>query len=273
MQISGHTALYAVIGRPVRHSRSPALHNAWLRAAGIDAVYLALDVAPEDGPQLMDAVRTLGLAGANLTVPHKQVVVPHLDAIDDDVRAIGAANTIVRSERGYTGHNTDAQGFVRSFEAEHGATLAGRRVLLLGAGGASVAVAKGLLDAGVDRIDVVNRTVARASALADRLSPTIHAHPLERAAELGRGADLVVNALAGEGIPAAHAVDPELLAANAVWCDLNYWMDAPPGLLRCRQANVPFLDGHGMLYHQAALAFAHLTGMSPPDVTPAGQVE
>jgi shikimate dehydrogenase len=274
--ITGHTAVYAVVGRPITHSGSPALHNAWFAALGIDARYVALDVAPEDGEQLMDALRLLHLSGVNLTVPHKRAVVPHLDVISDDVRVLGAANTAVRRGDKWYGYNTDVQGFVDGFIASQGATLAGRDVVLLGAGGAAVAVAKGLCDAGVQHIAICNRTTARADDVAKRLDQTpttLSAHPLSDIAAVATGRTLVVNALAGDGISVAEKINPEVLGKGAVWCDLNYWMDTPPGLVACQRVGVPFVDGSAMLRHQAALAFKHFTGKSPPPVPNRRSVE
>ncbi|MFT6144639.1 MAG: shikimate dehydrogenase [Myxococcota bacterium] len=267
--ITGHTAVYAVVGRPIGHSGSPALHNAWFQALGIDATYVALDVAPEDGERLMNGLRLLNLAGVNFTVPHKQAVVPHLDVVSDDVRVLGAANTAVRRGNKWHGYNTDVQGFINGFVASQGTTLAGRDVVLLGAGGAALAVAKGLCDAGVEHIAVCNRTQARAADLADRLdqtSTTFSAHPLTDGGSVATGRTLVVNALAGDGIDAAALIDPKVLGEGAVWCDLNYWMTSPPGWVACQRAGIPFVDGSAMLRHQAVLAFKHFTGKSPPPV-------
>lgn len=265
--VTGHTSVYAVVGRPVAHSGSPALHNAWFRALDIDATYVALDVAPEAGDRLLDALRVLRLSGVNLTVPHKRAVVPHLDVISDDVRVLGAANTAVRRGDTWHGYNTDVQGFIDGLTAAIGDDIAGRDVVLLGAGGAAVAVAKGLCDAGVQHIAVCNRTEQRAADVVqrlDRTQTTWSSHTLRNLADVAAGRTLVVNALAGAGIAAAEQIDPERLGDGAVWCDLNYWMDEPPGLTACRALSIPFVDGSAMLKHQAALAFKHFTGKSPP---------
>lgn len=267
--ISGHTALYAVVGRPITHSGSPALHNRWFRELGIDARYLALDVAPEDGHRLMNALRVLHISGVNLTVPHKRAVVAQLDHVSDNVRVLGAANTAVRHGEKWHGYNTDVQGFIDGFVASQGSTLGGRDVVLLGAGGAAVAVAKGLCDAGVDHIAVCNRTVSRAADVGARLvqaTTTFSAHALADIGTVAAGRTLVVNALAGKGIAAAAEIDPTALGTGAVWCDLNYWMPTPPGADECRATGVPFVDGSAMLLHQAAIAFTLFTGKSPPAV-------
>ena len=205
--ITGHTSVYAVVGRPIAHSGSPALHNGWFADLDIDATYVALDVAPEDGERLMDALRVLRLSGVNLTVPHKRAVVAHLDVISDDVKILGAANTAVRRGDKWYGYNTDVQGFTDGFISSQGETLAGRDVVLLGAGGAAVAVAKGLCDAGVKHIAVCNRTEARAADVAqrlDRTQTTFSAHSLRELADVATGRTLVVNALAGKGIHRPH---------------------------------------------------------------------
>ena len=268
-RIGPETRVYAVLGRPIRHSLSPRLHNRWFEQCGLDAVYVAQDVDPDRASDLMTALRTLDFAGVNLTVPLKQAVVHALDVVDDDVRITGAANTLVRRDGRWHGHNTDVQGYIAGLHDNADIDLAGRRVVLLGAGGAALAVAKGLLDAGVDHIDVCNRTVRRAQTLCSRLAQrtgTLDAHPLDAAPRLAVDADLVVNALSGPGAATADAIDPTRLSPRALWSDLNYWMDAPPGAVACRSAGVPFVDGFGMLAHQAAIAFHHFTGTSPPEV-------
>jgi shikimate dehydrogenase len=262
--ITGHTRVYAVIGRPVAHSGSPALHNLWFVRHGIDAVYVALDVPPErGGGTLAAALRTLGLAGANLTIPHKTAIVPHLDDLDDAARAIGAANTVVRDGDRLRGFNTDAAGFTTSFEAESGRSLSGARALVLGAGGAGRAVAFGVARAGAARVWLANRTLDVAERAAAPLGDAVRAVPLADASRLLPDVDVVVNALSGPGADAARHLDVDRLPPDATWADLNYWMPDPPARDACRKTGRLFLDGGGMLRAQAALAFEHFTGVWP----------
>ena len=147
MMFTGKTKNLAVIGSPIEHSLSPAMQNAAIRAAGLDFVYVALPVLPEG---LEDGVRgllALGFRGFNVTIPHKSAIIPLLDEVDEAARAIGAVNTVVQEAGRLRGFNTDAEGFVEALLAR-GVSLAGKRAVLFGAGGAARAALYGLLRAG-----------------------------------------------------------------------------------------------------------------------------
>ena len=139
------TRLLALLGHPVAHSRSPAIHAAALAALGVDARYLAFDVRPEALGAAVEGLRALGALGANVTVPHKRAVMAHLDRVEPAAAAIGAVNTIAREGDALVGSNTDAPGLVRSLE-DAGVALAGRRVWVVGAGGAARAAVAGLAE-------------------------------------------------------------------------------------------------------------------------------
>ncbi len=179
-QFSGKTTLVGLIGWPVSHSVSPAMHNAAFAHLGLDWRYVPFPVAPEPASRVGEAVlglRALGLRGANVTVPHKQAVMAHLDRLTPAAQAIGAVNTILLDAEGaLVGDNTDAPGFVADLR-EHGVEVPGRRVLVLGAGGSARAVAYGLAAAGASQITLVNRSVDRALALVAALQPLFPALP------------------------------------------------------------------------------------------------
>ncbi|MGH2829593.1 MAG: shikimate dehydrogenase family protein, partial [Actinomycetota bacterium] len=162
--ISGATRLACVLGHPVAHSLSPAIHNAAFQAAGLDWAYVAFDVEPALLPQAIAGLRALGVGGANLTMPHKQAVLPLLDAVDADAGRIGAVNTIVNRDGSLVGSNTDGAGFL-GFLAGEEIHPAGCRVLLLGAGGAARAIASSLGSAGASVV-VAARTPAAAREVA-----------------------------------------------------------------------------------------------------------
>lgn len=260
--ITGHSATYALLGHPVAHSLSPAMHNAWFAAYGVDAVYVALPVPPSAGA-LVDAIRTLGLAGANVTVPHKARVLEALDEVGPVAEACGAVNTIVRRGDRLLGYNTDADGFVRAWE-EAGGLPGGTRAVVLGAGGAGRAVALGLARAGAHRVVLLNRSTRSIARLEAAAGPTtVRIAGFDAWTGLVRDADVIVNALPAAGRQLVDALDTADLSPDAWWCDLNYWDSAPPGLARARAQGLRTLTGHGMLLHQGALAFSRFTGIEP----------
>jgi shikimate dehydrogenase len=256
--IDGETAVYALLGSPVARSRSPALHNAWFAETGRNAVYVALEV--RDGAAI-DAAWAIGLRGANLTTPLKELAVGRVRC-DGDAAAIGAVNLLVREDGGWVGGNTDAEGFVRSLEAR-GIAIAGRRCVVLGAGGAARAVVVGLRRRGAGEIAVRARRPERAREVAALVGGSGAA--LDRGA--ARGADLVVVATSGR-VGALAELDLDRLGADPVWVDLNYWDPDPPGSARAGAAGCAVVDGLGMLEWQAALSFERWTGIAvqPPSV-------
>ncbi|MEO0601115.1 MAG: shikimate dehydrogenase [Myxococcota bacterium] len=263
MNIDGSTQVYALVGHPVARSRSPELHNGWFAAFGVNAVYVALDV-PGDGTGIVEAIRTLGLAGANVTVPHKAAVLPALDRVEPRAAELGAVNTILRDGDGLVGRNTDAPGWLADL-THRGISVAGRRTVVVGTGGAGRALAGEVLDAGVTELRLVNRTPERAEALRVALAGR-HAAADITAVPWAPGAlddaDLVVVATAGR--PAAlDRLDPGRCRTGAVWCDLDYRSPEPPSSVRARAAGCRVVDGRGMLWWQAALAFEAWTGFTP----------
>jgi len=263
--IGGRTRVYALVGRPVAHSLSPAIYNALFAADGIDAVYVALDVAPDQGDRVAGAMRTLGLAGINLTVPHKAAIVPFLDDASPAVAIAGAANVVVRDGDRLIGDNTDGEGFCRAFEAEVGAVPHGRAVIL-GGGGAARAVAMGLASRGMREVTLVSRSPVDLERLAAAFPETHFASGALDAghfAAVASAADVVVNGLPGAARATVAGLDVAALPATATWVDLNYWDPEPPAASACRARGLRFQTGLGMLVHQAALAYQRFTGRIP----------
>jgi shikimate dehydrogenase len=262
MKISGKTPVYAVLGDPVAHSLSPAMHNAWLDAAGIDAVYVALRAA---GPDPLAALATLELAGVNITIPHKEAAAAL--AVEADARAhrLGAANVLTRrAYGGYAAANTDAPGFIAALdEAEPGWRARVQTALVVGAGGAGTAILDGLKEAGVAHLMLANRTFERAAAGAFRVGG-VEALSWDSLSQAFAAADLIVNAtsvgLKGQGGAdwPFHAARKGAIAADAVYRPLR------TGFLNAAVANgLATVDGLGMLIHQGALAFEIWFGQRP----------
>lgn len=274
--ISGKTHLVGLIGWPVGHSVSPAMHNAAFAYLGLDWRYVPFPVNPDDATGIGAAVhglRALGLRGANVTVPHKQAVMPHLDRLTPAAQLIGAVNTITVDANGdLVGDNTDAPGFVADLHS-HGVDADGLHVLVLGAGGSARAVVCGLATAGAARVAILNRTIERAQALVDDLQPLykhchLSAHRLPEAiGALASPADLIVNCTSLGMTPNTEtnpwdAQTP--FRAGQVVYDLVYNPPVTRLLLAAAADGARPLGGLGMLIWQGALAFEQWTGQPAP---------
>jgi shikimate dehydrogenase len=265
--ISGRTRVVGIIGDPVAHSRSPAMHNAAFAALGLDWVYLPFPVAATDVRAALQAVRALGLAGVNVTVPHKEAVLPYLDALSPLARQLGAVNTIVNRRGRLYGDNTDAAGFLRALQ-QHQPSLRRRHAIVIGAGGAARAVLAGLGRARIGRVTLANRTPARARALARRFRGAAPVSPIGLAAlaDPARLADaaVIVNATS---IGLSRAPFPPLAyAATPRDCLFYDLLDGRESelLRRARAAGRTVLDGTEMLVQQGACAFALWTRRRAP---------
>jgi shikimate dehydrogenase len=257
---TGATRVAAVIGSPVRHSLSPALHNAAFAATGLDWVYVALEVAPGRGREALAAMSVLGLGGLSVTMPHKADVAAAVDVGSPAVAALGACNCVVVLPDGrLRGENTDGDGFVDSL-VDAGHDPAGARCVVLGAGGAARAVVAALGAAGAGEVVVVNRSRDRAAAAA-ALAPVGRRGELVEVAT----ADVVVNATpVGMGEDPGLPCPVELLRPGQVVADLVYHPLETAWLAAARRAGATTVDGLGMLVHQAARAFRLWTGVAAP---------
>ena len=258
MILSGAARLAGVMGWPVAHSRSPRIHGYWLEEKGIDGAYLPLAVRPERLAAALAALPALGFSGCNLTAPHKEAAVPHMDTLSETARRIGAVNTVtVGADGALHGDNTDGYGFIGHLRQEAPCWEPAAPVAVLGAGGAARAVVDALAGAGAPDIRLVNRSPARAAALAEAAGAPVRAHPWSERAAVLADCGLLVNttALGQVGRPAL-ALDLGRLPAEAVVYDLVY---APleTGLLKAARAGGHrAVDGLGMLIHQARPGFA-----------------
>lgn len=260
--ITGHTTVAAVIGDPVGHSLSPALHNAAFAATGLDWVFVALPVPAGDGAAAVDAMRTLRLGGMSVTMPHKDAVAAAADERSEAVVALGAANCLVRLDDGrIRAENTDGAGFLAGLRADAGCEVRDRRVVVLGAGGAARAVVHACATAGAHTVVVVNRSAERAAAAAALGGPTGRVGAMGDVAD----ADLVVNATSvGMAGDPAMPCDPSLLGPGQVVVDLVYEPMETSWLTAVRAAGVTAHNGVSMLIGQAAVAFTLWTGRDAP---------
>ena len=274
--ITGSTQIVGLLGWPVGHSLSPAMHNAAFAHLDLDWRYVPLPVDPARPgaiPQAVAGLRALGLRGANVTVPHKQAVMSCVDRLAPAAEAIGAVNTLaVEQDGSLLGDNTDAAGFIGDLR-DHGVDLQDRHVLVLGAGGSARAVVYGLAQAGVARIAIVNRTLETAQALVAALQPHVRGCPLTAYAlpadlpGLAAQADLIVNCTSLGMTPNVDTSPwPEELPfrSGQIVYDLVY-NPADTRLLRqAADAGAQAIGGLGMLVWQGAFAFERWTGMPAP---------
>lgn len=264
--ITGATRVAAVIGHPVRHSLSPTLHNAAFAATGLDWRYVALEVGPDDGARAIDAMRTLGIGGLSVTMPHKDAVVSAVDRTTAAVDALGAANTIFWDDDRVVADNTDGDGLVNSLADEVGARLAGLHVAVVGAGGAARAIIDAVGRRGAERISVINRSPERGA-----LAAAVHPAAYLADAPVIRSADVVINATsvgmgAGPADDPAAVIpfDPALLSADHLVADIVYKPLVTPLLAAAADIGCTTVGGVGMLLHQAALQFQRWTGVDAP---------
>ena len=261
---------YAVIGHPIAHSKSPFIHGLFAQATGQDMVYEAIDGGAEPGgfERALAAFRAAGGRGMNVTLPFKLAALAVADSASEDARLAGAANTLSFEGGRIEARNTDGIGLVRDLEVNLGLPLAGRRVLLLGAGGATRGAVRPIARAGAARIVIANRTADKAEALAAELAPHLGGVPLVGCglAALGtQGAfDVVINATSASLDGQAPAVPAGAFAPGALAYDMVYGKGLTPFLRLARQAGCARLaDGVGMLVEQAAEAFAAWRGVRP----------
>jgi shikimate dehydrogenase len=267
-RITGHAAIAGVIGWPVTHSLSPALHNYWLSLHGIDGAYIPLSVNPDHLAETLAALPKLGFRGVNLTLPHKELVLPLLDSMDDAARRIGAVNTIViQNDNKLHGMNTDAHGFSENIRPHLPAQT--RKAVILGAGGAARAVCYALIQLGFTQLILTNRTRARADAIAARFPGHITVEPWDNLAGLLPGADLLVNTTSlGMHNKEPLTIDLTPLPIHALVTDIVYVPLTTPLLQQAHSRGNPTVDGLGMLIHQAIPGFTAWFGHTP-EATPA----
>jgi shikimate dehydrogenase len=272
MRITGRTRLAGIMGWPVTHSRSPALHNFWIEEHAIDGAYVPLAVRPENLEQALRALPAFGFRGCNLTLPHKQTALAIVDHVEPLARRIGAMNTVIVMPDGrLEGRNTDVFGFRENLRerAPDWQPSAGPAVVL-GGGGAARAIVAALIEARAEEIRLVNRTLARAEQVAsDLAAPAVRitTHPLSGKEAALRDAGLLVNttSLGMSGEPQLE-IDLALLPLSAVVTDIVYVPLETPLLAAARQRGHPTVDGLGMLLHQGRPGFEAWFG-SPVQVT------
>ncbi len=269
MNLSGRTRLLGVIGHPVGHTLSPRMHNAAFAASGLDYVYLPMDVSPENLSAAVGGLRALGFRGFNVTMPHKEAILPLLDELDVVATVSGAVNTVSVEEHGLRGTNTDGSGFVEACGIS-GLNFVGARVLLVGAGGAAAAIAAAVLGEGAREVRILNRSRWRAERLRDTLRAAFPAAGVSvcDVADPGgaaRGADAIVNATyLGMRDDDPLPVPADSLGGNTVVCDAVYRQGGETRFIGlARERGLRVVPGGRMLLYQGVQAQRIWTGKEP----------
>jgi shikimate dehydrogenase len=271
MSSSFQADLVACLGQPVAENPTGVMQEAAFRALGLNWRYLTIEVAPANLRDAVIGVRALGFRGLNLTIPHKVAVMQYLDAISPDAAMIGAVNTVRRDGDRLIGENTDGKGFLRGVRNDAGTDPRGKRVAILGAGGAARAIATELLLAGVSDLLVLNRSRSRAEPmvrdLASHSSTPIRYQEWRGAWRVPSDVDLLVNATNIGLYPDVDAMPPVDLSdahANMLVADAVFNPPETRLLAAARRRGLPVLDGLSMLVYQGVIGFEHWTGQSPP---------
>lgn len=259
--ISGAASIVGIIGDPIAHSLSPKMHNYAFKKLNMDWAYVPFHVQEENLARALDAVRALELVGLNITIPHKEAAAKLVDELTPRAKKIRAVNTVLRQKNRLIGDNTDAPGFLNSLK-EEGISIANRRIVLIGAGGAARAVAFALAESGIKNLTLLNRTIARAQTLAQEImiqtffSAQVCSLTEENLNVAIKNADLVVNTATETPAIANYP-------SQAPFYDAVYGRKTALGAIAAA-AGTRVIDGLAMLVHQGALSFSLWTKQEPP---------
>jgi shikimate dehydrogenase len=283
--ITGKTGIVGIFGDPVSHSLSPAMHNAVYRLYDLDYAYVPFHVTPDQLPAAINGLRAMQILGVNLTIPHKQAVLPHLDEIDPQAKWIGAVNTLVNRDGCLVGYNTDGDGLVLSMQEDLGLQVEGKRVTVIGTGGSAHSVVAALAAHRADQIAILYRTLAHTQAIMSAIAqvyptPIVAGHLSEPndATALLHAADVIINTTP---VGMAPDIDQSPIGhLGTQWARPDqYLVDivyAPreTQLMKTLRPHVKAVcNGLGMLAGQGAIAFSHFTGVNAPYVEFRKEVE
>lgn len=268
IRIDTHTTMYGVFGDPVKHSKSPIMLNRAFRETGVNACYAAFHVTPEQLKEATQGIRALGYGGVNVTIPHKVEIMQYMDVLDESAQAIGAVNTVVHRDGRLIGYNTDGIGYVRSLKEETGLSLAGMRVAVIGAGGAARGIVYALLKEWTEKVTIVNRTEASATALAEamKMYGTVEGMGLADFENIKEEIGIVINTTSvgmhpkvEESPLSAPQLHKGMMVSDIIYNPMKTRLLKEAESIGCR-----IHGGLGMFIYQGAFAFEYWTGKSAP---------
>lgn len=272
-EINGSTKLTGIIGYPITHSVSPQMHNAAYAKLGLNYCYIPISVKPEDLERSLEGIRILGICGVNVTIPHKEAVIPHLDEVTKIARRIGAVNVILNQEGRLIGYNTDGPGFIDSLKEDAGFDVAGKRAVILGGGGGAKSVAMMLAQDGIKNLVISDLIYEKAENLCEYINSHFDIAPYacppksNELRKLIESCDLLVNATPVGMHPKVNECpidDDYKISRSAVVYDLVY-NPLETKLLKLAKANgAKAVSGIGMLVRQGSLAFSLFTEEEAP---------
>ena len=254
-----------VIGWPISHSRSPLIHNYWLKENGIDGFYERIAVPSAELHSFLVALKAAPYAGCNVTIPHKETALQSIDHIDATVRSIGALNTVyVRNGKTYA-TSTDGEGFLQNLSSAHPSfSASGKKIVMIGAGGSAKAIIERLLRADVTEISVVNRTLTRTNGLRDQFGPKIKVSEPNQLQDLLKTADVLINTSAQGMIGQPELqIDLSALQPHAIVADIVYVPLKTKLIYQAEKLGLRTVPGLGMLLHQAVIGFELWFGLKP----------
>ncbi|MBI4721847.1 MAG: shikimate dehydrogenase [Candidatus Stahlbacteria bacterium] len=253
--ISGKTKVYGIIGNPVIHSLSPIMHNVAFREIGLDCVYLTFKVEPKNLESAINGIKSLGIAGVNVTAPFKTEVIPHLNELKGDAKKVGTVNTIVNRNGWLIGYNTDGEGFLRSLEEDFKVNIKGKNILLIGAGGTAMAIAWTVSKTSPSKIIITNRTKEKAEELASRISASTIPFNKSDLEDILSETDILINT-----IPISLSLDS--IGSRHFVYDIVY--SNKPLLESAKKKGAKIGEGTSMLLYQGVISFELWTGKKAP---------
>jgi len=272
MEINGSTKIVGVFGYPIKHTASPAMHNAAFQALGLNWAYLPFEIPPPNLALAVGGLIPLNIQGVNLTIPHKREVLPFLDKLSEEAEFVGAVNTIVIEKGKLVGYDTDGEGLINALKEEN-IPVRDARILVLGAGGAAWGITREFFREGAREVKVANRTLSKAEDLKKQVKKYLSQAkmeilPLQPASveEAIKDADILINATSvGMQTSDPLLLDSKLLHPRLkVVYDMIYNPPETPLLKAAREKGIKAINGLGMLLHQGAVSFKLWTGVEPP---------
>lgn len=271
MSVNYKKELVVVLGQPIAENPTVVMQEAAFDELDLNWRYLNIEVSPEQLADAMTGVRAFGIRGMNLTIPHKIAVMQYLDEISQDAQVIGAVNTVKREGDKLIGENTDGKGFLHGIRTDASIDPKGKRVVMLGAGGAARAIGTELVFAGIEELIVLNRTIERGAAMTDHLREQTGANvtflPWEGTYSVPPDMDILVNATSIGLYPDVDAmpdVDISQAAENTLVCDVIPNPPVTPFIRAAQARGMPTLDGLSMLVYQGTIGFKFWTGVDAP---------